>query len=569
MEKKKIKTFSDNIRHMFTRYAIIPVFVIACACLASFFGIWQYTVYATNRNANEEISNQIEQTVEAYIHSIDRLSQDASLITESIHTDRLVEIRRAMYQLASKTGCSAKLYIMDTGLGSVLPDSDLLPEFILDTFCSDWGILHEIQKEPQKISIRLASGESRILCMGTGIQEKGKQIGYVIITISADEFQRLLSRVTPQIMITDRRGWIYLTNNYVFQDSLGRFDRNLINARGHIQYQNRWYYLSYNSILDDMLHIYSFADHELQSKMFMIMALFVLVIFAAIILMTYLISGKVAKKSTRDIDKIAGAFEQVKKGNLDCYLSIGSSVEFKQIGDAYNMMVDGLKKNLKENKELVEHVAFAQVKQLEAQFNPHFLFNTLDNIRFMSKIDPDEADKMIVALSSLLRYSISDASEEITVEEDMQYTKSYLTILKIRFNKRFTYEISIEDKIRQCRIPKLMMQSLIENAVKYGYGDGETLHVSIRGKEENGKLIFVCKDDGAGMDVELLQRIRVNLRMPVNRSNHHGIYNINRRIQLMYHGDYGVSLKSKKGEGTVVTLTLPVNLIGLEENYKL
>jgi sensor histidine kinase YesM len=560
MERKKIKTFSDNIRHMFTRYAIIPVFVIACACLTLFFGIWQYTVYTSNRNANEEISKQIEQTVTEYAYRIDTLSRDASLITKRIHTDRLVEIRRAMYQLTSKTGYSAKLYILNTKLRSVLPDADLVPEFVLDTSCSDWGILHEIQEEPQKLSLQLASGENRILCIGKGIQEKGKLIGYVVATIPAEEFQRLLSRVTPQTMITDGKGWIYLTNNYVFQDSLGRFDRELANTKGYIQYQNRWYYLSHNSILNGMLHVYNFTDHELQSRMFMIMALFVLVIFAAIILMTYLISGKVAKKSTRDIDKIAGAFEQVEQGNLDCYLSISSSVEFKQIGDAYNVMVDGLKKYLKENKELVEHVAFAQVKQLEAQFNPHFLFNTLDNIRFMAKIDSDEADKMIVALSSLLRYSISDASEEIAVEEDMEFTKSYLTILKIRFNKRFTYEISIEDRIKQCRIPKLMMQSLIENAVKYGYGDGETLHVSIRGYEENEKLIFICKDNGAGMDAEVLQRIRDNLRMPVNKSNHHGIYNINRRIQLMYHGDYGVSLTSKKGEGTIVTLTLPVNI---------
>jgi sensor histidine kinase YesM len=223
-------------------------------------------------------------------------------------------------------------------------------------------------------------------------------------------------------------------------------------------------------------------------------------------------------------------------------------------------MLDGLKNNIKENKELTRHAAFAQVKQLEAQFNPHFLFNTLDNIRFMSKIDPEASDKMIIALSTLLRYSISDAEEEIQVEEDMRYTESYLTILKIRFNRRFTYDIDIEEKVKKYLIPKLMMQTLIENAVKYGYAEGDVLHVTIKGFEKDGNLIFICRDSGGGIKEDMLKQIRENLLLPVNRTNHHGIYNIHRRIQLMYHGDYGVTLESKLGEGTVVTLTLPVHM---------
>ncbi len=309
-----------------------------------------------------------------------------------------------------------------------------------------------------------------------------------------------------------------------------------------------------------MLRVYTITSHDMESRMFYIMGVFILFIFTAIVIITYFISGKVAKKSTRDIYKIAEAFEQVKKGNLERYLDIKSSAEFKEIGEAYNLMLDGLKNNIKENKELTRYAAFAQVKQLEAQFNPHFLFNTLDNIRFMSKIDSEASDKMIVALSTLLRYSLSDAEEEIQVEEDIRYTESYLTILKIRFNRRFTYEIDIEEKVKKCLIPKLMMQSIIENAVKYGYAEEDTLHVAIKGFEKGGNLIFICKDSGAGIREDTLRQIRENLQSPVNKTNHHGIYNIHRRIQLMYHGDYGVTLESKLGEGTVVTLTLPIRM---------
>lgn len=561
MKRKRIRSFSDNIRHTFILYAIIPTFLIACLCMGLILGIWQYNVYITNRTANAKVSNELQKVVDIYVNEVLNLSKDSTLITEPINIDKLVEIRRSMYKLFTETEYFAKLYILDGELNSVLSDYNRMPGFLIDNSCYDWGIIREIREKPQDISIKLATEEGRILCIGTGIQIQEELVGYIVVTIPADGFRLLLTQVSPQTVITDENGWIYLTNNYVFQDALGHFARDLEYSEGFIGYQDKGYYLSKNKVCNDKLQVYSITTHDMESRVLYTMGMFILFIFAAIIIITYFTSRKVAKKSTRDIYKIAEAFDQVKKGNLERYLDIDSSVEFKEIGEAYNLMLDGLKNNIKENKELTRHAAFAQVKQLEAQFNPHFLFNTLDNIRFMSKIDSEASDKMIIALSTLLRYSISDAEkDEIQLEEDMRYTESYLTILKIRYNRRFTYEIDIEEKVKTYLIPKLMIQSIIENAVKYGYAEEDTLHVTIKGFEKDGNLIFICKDSGGGIKEDLLQEIRENLLQPVNRTNHHGIYNIHRRIQLMYHGDYGVTLESKLGEGTVVTLTLPIRM---------
>lgn len=560
MKRNKVRYFSDNIRHMFILYAIIPAFLIACMCMILIFYLWQYSVNTTNNAANANISKVLQDVVNTYASEVSRLSKDATLIMESIDTNKLVELRRDMYHLSADTKYTAKLYILDSELNSVLTDYNDMPGFIINNTCYDWGIIRKIREKPRDISIKLATDAEKILCIGTGIQRNGELVGYIVVTIPAGEFKLLLTQVSPHTIITDENGWIYLSNNYVFQDSLGRFVRVHEYSKGFIQYQGKGYYLSQNKICNAMLQVHTITSFDMESRMFYVMCMFILFIFSAIIVITYFISRIVAKKSTRDIYRIAEAFEQVKKGNLDRYLDIDSSVEFKDIGEAYNLMLDGLKKNIKENKELTRHAAFAQVKQLEAQFNPHFLFNTLDNIRFMNKIDSETSDKMIVALSTLLRYSISDAEEEIQVEEDMRYTESYLTILKLRFNRRFTYDIDVEEKVMKCLIPKLMIQSIIENAVKYGYEEIDTLHVSIKGFEKDGNLIFLCKDNGAGIKEDMLKKIRENLQMPVNKTNHHGIYNIHRRIQLMYHGEYGVTLESKLGEGTVVTLTLPFHM---------
>ena len=108
-----------------------------------------------------------------------------------------------------------------------------------------------------------------------------------------------------------------------------------------------------------------------------------------------------------------------------------------------------------------------------------------------------------------------------------------------------------------CLIPKLLIQPLLENAVKYGFNGQEKLTVSIRGYQMQEKLIFICEDDGAGIDEELLEKIRNNFKAENNTSSHYGIYNIHRRIGLMYNGDFGLDISSKKNEGTLVRITVP------------
>lgn len=560
MNRKKIRFFRDNIRHMFILYAIIPAFLIACLSMGLIFIIWQYSVSTENHDANKKVNQEIEKVIGIYGREAMNLAKDVSLVASPLSMNKLVEIRSVIYKSFEEAGYPGTLYVLDEELHSVLPYNNEMPPFLVDYSCFDWGIIRKIRANPGDISLNLGMDNGRILCIGTAIQEEGKVKGYLIVTIDGEEFQPLLAGMLPRTMITDENGWVYSSNTNTFQDEFGRFVREYDSSSGFIQYEEKGYYFSKSVIYKDKLRVYSITSHGMETNMFYTMGLFILFVFTIIIVITYFITKKVSERSTKDISKIAEAFEQLKKGDLECALNIDSSVEFKEIGEAYNLMLTGLKDNIKEKEELTQYAAFAQVKQLEAQFNPHFLFNTLDNIRFMNKIDVEASDKMIVALSTLLRYSISDAQEEIEVEEDMKYTESYLSILKIRYNRRFTYEIYIEEKIKHYLIPKLMIQSIIENAVKHGYEQEDNLKLTIRGYQKGDDLIFICEDNGGGMSEKILKQIRENLLLPVNRTNHHGIYNIHRRIQLMYHEGYGVTLESKRGQGTIVTLTLPVRM---------
>jgi two-component system sensor histidine kinase YesM len=553
VKKQKISSFRDYIRRMFIINAIIPVFCVTCVCMAIFIGLQYYSIHLTNIEANERVSSVLQDTVSKYKQCVLELSKRSSLITQKIDSDRLLIIRRTMKQMAATTGYSGELYILDVELKQILIDGSDVPIFLSDEAYGGWGILREISENPQKVSVKIETGAENYLCIGSCILKEGSIIGYVIVMIPSDEFSVLLTKVSPQTVISDKNGWIYLSNSYDFTDVLGRFDRSIETANGFTKYNGRTWYIINSTIENNLIRICT-ADEEVRSMtMFTMIFLVVMFIFIAITIIVYISSNRLARESTSDIGDIAEAFEQVKAGNLEKYIDVSSIEEFQKIGEAYNIMLDGLK----ENKELVERVAFAQVKQLESQFNPHFIFNTLDNIRFMAKIDVEASDKMIVALSSILRYSISNAQEEVTVAEDMKYTEYYLSILKIRFNRRFTYKTDIEESIGDCLIPKLMIQPLIENSVKYGFVNRDCLNVVIKAYAEADRLIFICRDDGNGMDENQLEEIRSNIEQPVNVSSHMGIYNVHRRIQLMYHEDCGVRIESKKGEGTTLTLVLP------------
>lgn len=281
-----------------------------------------------------------------------------------------------------------------------------------------------------------------------------------------------------------------------------------------------------------------------------------------LIITMLIVAKEITREKTKIIDKVVEAFEKVQKGNLEEELCIKSYDEFEVIGKSYNLMLTSIKKLIDINEQKIKQASLAEIKQLESQFNPHFLFNTLEHIRYMAKLDADAASKMIVSLSTLLRYSINNGILDVTMKEDIEYTKCYLLIQQYRFGERFHYHIYIERDVENCIVPKLIVQPIIENAIKYGFGDRDELTVKIKASFLADDLVIVIYDDGIGMQENLLNELKDMLKKEVNPSNHIGLYNVHKRIQLMYGKAYGIDIKSEVNEGTVVKIILPINKRG-------
>ena len=208
----------------------------------------------------------------------------------------------------------------------------------------------------------------------------------------------------------------------------------------------------------------------------------------------------------------------------------------------------------------------SEMKALQSQINPHFLYNTLDSIIWMAESGKNEEVVLMTAsLARLLRQNISNEEEEISIFEEVEYCRNYLTIQKMRYKDKLEFRIDVAPEITSCQIIKLVLQPLIENAIYHGlkYKESKGL-LELIGYAAGEDIIFEIRDNGVGMDEETLNHIFE--RHTVNyRSNGVGVYNVERRIKLTYGQEYGITYKSRSGEGTVARVCIPKERRDLHE----
>lgn len=555
---KKTKPFHENLLWTFLFHSVVPSIVIIILCIISFACIWNVSVATKNKKVNKEIANTLNRTFSDYEEWLCELSQNASLVTKKMSMTKRQNIIKQLYTVGVKTTFQANLYIIDREYEVCLSSEGELEEDIWNELSSNWSVIRRLNENQNRTCFYIKKGSNKKIYIGRAILDQSDILGYAIIAMDSKEMNSLLSNSFQNNIIADTDGWIYAASNVSYIDSLGRIHKEYLDKSGFYANREGHYYITNKTIWNQDLVLYTITDNTHAWNIFRITTIAVGIVIIIFLFITFQSTKKISIKSTKDIRTLSDAFHIVTNGNLESYLTLHSSTEFEEIGTHFNTMLDSLKSQIARNRELAEHVANAQIKQLQSQFQSHFLFNTLNNIRYMCKIDPDLAETMIVSLSGLLRYSISNANEDVTVEEDFSYINEYLRIIKFRFPERFTYEIKLEESIKQCYMPKLLLQSLIENSVKYGFGDREQLTIRLSGFRKESYLVFCCEDDGVGMSKEKLHEIQTILETKENTSNHLGLYNVSRRIRLLYGESAKFQIQSDIDCGVQIMLHLPL-----------
>ncbi len=265
---------------------------------------------------------------------------------------------------------------------------------------------------------------------------------------------------------------------------------------------------------------------------------------------------QMAAMNAASIDNLVREIRIIRKEDPLHRVQIDSEDEFSEVGMQINRMMDSIKELNDKNTELIRLNARFEMNELTEQMNPHFLYNTLEIIRNLVYFDADKANELIGSLTQILRYSVNNTRREVSFGEDMEYTDKYLQIQYTRFGDRLKCTMDIEPACREITVPKLLLQPIVENSIKYGFRHQMDLAISIRACMEDGIFTVRVADNGGGMDPEKARILNEQLLTHDNREESIGLRNLSRRLYLRYGPGSGLSIRNRENEGMEVILTI-------------
>lgn len=277
------------------------------------------------------------------------------------------------------------------------------------------------------------------------------------------------------------------------------------------------------------------------------------VTIALTLFFVYLFSRRISKP----IKELVSAMKKFESDTANFqYDSVGGFYEIQNLSESFAHMVGMIQQLMEKVKAEEITLRKTELKALQAQINPHFLYNTLDSILWMCEQERSkEAVEMVEALARLFRISISKGHEMITIENELNHAKSYLMIQSIRYKNQFHYEFHVDESILQYYCNKITLQPMLENAIYHGIDrmidEGE---LTVTAKEDGDDIVFMVEDNGVGMTEEQCSTI---LESESNDKNGIGIKNVNDRFKIYFGDQYGVTIHSVPDEGTTIIIRFP------------
>ena len=277
-----------------------------------------------------------------------------------------------------------------------------------------------------------------------------------------------------------------------------------------------------------------------------------LTVFSLIIVMSISVSRYIA----RPITNMVKVMRNVDDNRFDVYTHENRFTEIQQLSGSYNYLIDHVKELMIQVKEEQEELRKSEMNVLQAQINPHFLYNTLESILWMSERGNNKgASEMVAALGKLLRISLNKGGDFIPISQEIAHAQSYLTIQQIRYQNQFHYSIEADESILTSATIKIIIQPFLENALYHGIermvDEG---NIAIKVKDKNDKILIQIIDDGIGLSPEALQSIEDGKD---SQKGGIGIRNVHQRIQMYFGKEYGVEITSELDVGTTINIWLP------------
>ena len=464
----------------------------------------------------------------------------------------------AQFDLYDKTGKC----IYTTGQGDARTD---LPVY--------WGILKAVEDSEETLVLRRAeSNDSGILLYAAGklLGNDDTLEGYIVISMRAENFEKIIrdsgNGKTEVAFLDSYWRTIYESGNLQadqIRDELMSGHKLLgVYRAGELLIQPLG-----KSGLYTVMACPSVFSKEVLSSMYRVLT----VMLTISVLLCVIVAAQVGRNMTKPIERMNTAMRTLQEGDLTVRIASDREDELGQMSRNFNIMANELEQSVQDKVEKQKELNASHIAMMQAQLNPHFLYNTLDTMKWVAKANHiPEIATMAAGLAKILRTSISKR-QFIYLKEELELVNCYVDIQKIRFNDKFTYTVELDEGLEECVIPKLIIQPIVENSVLHGLKESEEGNIRVRITGQEGILCIEVTDDGCGAPEERMDAI--NHRRQEQLVGHIGVSNVDTIIRLTYGEEYGIHMESlaesgkniadvqeneRTVHGTKVTLRLPV-----------
>ncbi len=561
MKKLLGASFRTKLLYGFLLIGIIPLF----ACTFLMLSVFKIALIG---DARESAALQIA----AIAEDTDRLFAACEQVMTGLGASPLVisalegstgvtpqDIYGALYTASAQLRSDADFSVYDAGgalrystaVGSV---SAFLP--------TDWGILYAAGTQGGIVyrSVYANSQNEQRECLraATAVKTDDALLGYVVMSMRSRNFERLLGGKygqTGNIAIVDSL-WqpVYSSQSALGEQMLPLLRRQVLagvplsDPSNDYIYQVRENGRSGFFIL--IQQIKPLVGKTLNSLFFIAGVMMALSIF-----MCAAFALHMSEQFFKPVKALNDAMSQVENGNLDVRVQNDRTDELGQLAGRFNHMVKRLKRHLEESLDRQKQLNDTRVRMMQAQLNPHFLYNTLDTIKWMGKINAiPEIATIATDLADVLRQSIS-GREFVTLDEELNLLERYVEIQKIRFKDKFDFEVSVGADLRGLQVPKLLLQPLVENAIIHGFEHCDGGRILVEAQRIASELVITVSDDGCGMSQESLTRFLLR-EAPAER--HLGLYNIDAILRMNYGEERGLRFVQAGAGGTCIRITIPI-----------
>lgn len=323
---------------------------------------------------------------------------------------------------------------------------------------------------------------------------------------------------------------------------------------------SRQVYISYYPIQNADWRLVSIIPAEpllRQSNIFILKLVLLYLLFLAA---AFVLAAALAHSIAKRISSVSEGMQSVRSGKLMPISIEHGSDEIGSLVDTYNYMVEKIDELMEAQALSAEQLRTSEFHALQAQINPHFLYNTLDMINWLSQSGQShEVTQAVQSLSKFYKLTLSKRDTIDTIETELEHVSLYVRLQNMRYSNRIDFLIDVPDELMDYEIPKLTFQPIVENAIQHGILEKESKegHIVLTAWTEDKDIVFLISDDGVGMDGETLQNVLNGKGQRSRSGSNIGVYNTHQRLTLLYGPSYGLSYESAPGKGTEVTIRIP------------